>query len=166
MLTGNPSLDRFRCNTITNGNLQTILAYDGLNRWSRITESSNSTIIADRRFIYMGTALAEERDATGTNIIKRFFANGFWQQGTNYYYNTDHLGSILEVTSQNGTIIAKFQYDPYGRRTQTFGTLCVDFGYAGLFEHQSGLQFAVFRIKDGARWINRDSTVGCLIDQS
>ena len=147
-----------RCTTITNGNFQTTLAYDGLSRWSRITEYSNSTLIADRRFIYIGTALAEERDATGTNIIKRFFANGFWQQGTNYYYNTDHLGSILEVTTQNGTIIAKFQYDPYGRRTQTFGTLWVDFGYAGLFELPNGLKLAVWRIYDPStgRWINRD----------
>ena len=42
---------------------------------------------------------------------------------------------------------------------QTFGTLWVDFGFAGLFHHKpSGTEWAVFRIyqPDVARWANRD----------
>jgi len=146
-----------RCTAITNGANRTAIQYDGLSRWSRITEYTNGVLAADRRFVWNGLSLAEERDGTGTNVVKRFFSNGFWQQGTNYYYVVDHLGSITAVTTTNGTVVARFAYDPYGKRTQTAGTLWVDYGFAGLFEHQpSGLQVANFRIKDGSRWISRD----------
>ena len=145
-----------RCVGLTNGVYRTIIAYDGMNRWTRITEYSSTNQTADRRFVWNGTTLAEERDSTGSNVVKRFFGNGFTQTGTNYYYVKDQLGSIVEVTDGSGNIVARFSYDPYGKRTRTFGNLQVDFGFAGLFEHQSGLQFAVFRFKDGARWINRD----------
>jgi RHS repeat-associated protein len=99
----------------------------------------------------------EERDATGTNVIKRFYANGFQQNGTNFYYLKDNLGSVREVTDANGNVVARFSYDPYGNRTQTLGTLQVDYGFAGLFT-LAGLDAAVFRIYDPttARWINRD----------
>jgi len=127
-----------------------------MNRWTRITEYSSTNQTADRRFVWNGTTLAEERDASGSNVVKRFFGNGFTQTGTNYYYVKDQMGSVVEVSDGSGNIVASFSYDPYGKRTQTYGSLQVDYGFAGLFEHQSGLQFAVFRFKDGARWINRD----------
>lgn len=147
-----------RCTGITNGNCTTVIAYDGLSRWTRITEFSNGLVTADRRMIWNGLTLAEERDATGTNVVKRFFDNGFWQSGTNYYYIKDHLGSILAVTLANGTIVARFEYDPYGRRIQTAGTLDVDFGFAGLFELSDNCELAVWRIYDPAtgRWNSRD----------
>ena len=148
-----------RCSAITNGNLRTAIAYDGASRWSRITEYANDTLTADRRFIWNGTTLAEERDSSGSNVVQRFFANGFQRGGTNYFYVKDHLGSIREVYDQNGVLQARFEYDPYGRRTQTYGTLWVDFGFAGQFHHMpSGTAWAVFRIyqPDVARWANRD----------
>ena len=145
-----------RCVGLTNGVYRTIIAYDGMNRWTRITEYSSTNQTADRRFVWNGTTLAEERDASGSNVVKRFFGNGFTQTGTNYYYVKDQMGSVVEVSDGSGNIVASFSYDPYGKRTQTYGSLQVDYGFAGLFEHQSGLQFAVFRFKDGARWINRD----------
>jgi RHS repeat-associated protein len=148
-----------RCTAITNGALRTAIAYDGISRWSRITEYSNTTLTADRRFVWNGTTLAEERDASGSNVVQRFFANGFQHGGTNYFYVKDHLGSIRHVTDATGNIVASFSYDPYGRRTQTFGSVWVDFGFAGLFHHKaSGTAWAVGRIDqpDVARWANRD----------
>ena len=148
-----------RCTAITNGALRTAIAYDGLSRWARITEYSNATVIADRRFIWNGLSLAEERDATGTNVVQRFFGNGFQRSGTNYFYVKDHLGSVREVYNASGVLQARFDYDPYGRRTQTYGTLWVDYGFAGLMHHKgSGICFAVFRLyqSDVARWASRD----------
>jgi RHS repeat-associated protein len=147
-----------RCTAITNGSLRTALAYDGLGRWAKIQEYSGASLTADRRFVWNGTSPAEERDSTGTTVVKRFYANGFWQQGTNYYYLTDQIGSVREVTLANGTVVARFEYDPWGRRTQTFGTLWVDFGFAGLFELPNGLKLAVWRVYDPntGRWNSRD----------
>ena len=147
-----------RCTAITNGVYRTAIAYDGISRWSRITEYSNATLTADRRFIWNGATLAEERDASGSNVVQRFFANGFQRAGTNYFYVRDHLGSIREVYDASGALQARFEYDPYGRRTQVYGTLWVDFGFAGLFEPRNGLKLAVWRIyqPDVAKWGNRD----------
>jgi RHS repeat-associated protein len=65
---------------------------------------------------------------------------------------------VTAVTLEDGTVVALFEYDPYGRRTQTFGTMWVDFGYAGLFELPSGLKLAVWRVYDPttARWLSKD----------
>ncbi len=39
---------------------------------------------------------------------------------TSYYYTyTDHLGSILSVTNNTGTVIAEQNFDPWGRRRNT-----------------------------------------------
>ena len=147
-------------NTTLASTNRTVISYDSFKRWTRIQEyqGTNTTPYQDRRFVWNGTTLAEERDATGTNIVKRFFADGFQWKGTNFYYLKDHLGSIREVADTNGNIVARFDYDPYGRRTQTFGTLSVDFGFAGLFEHQSGNKLAVWRIYDPntAKWLSID----------
>jgi RHS repeat-associated protein len=146
-----------QCTAITNGVLVTLIQYDGLGHWVRITDYNGASPVDDRRFIWSGNTLVEERDATGTNIVKRFYANGFQQNGTNFYYLKDNLGSIREVTDANGNIVARFSYDPYGNRTQTLGTLQVDYGFAGLF-NIAGLDAAVYRFYDPttARWINRD----------
>lgn len=92
-------------------------------------------------------------------IIRRYFPGGFWFNNANYFYLTDHLGSVRQVTDSSGNVVARFEYDPYGRRTQTYGTLQVDIGFTGHFHHgPSGLIFAPLRIYDPetGRWISRD----------
>ena len=56
--------------------------------------------------------MSEERDASGINVTKRFFAQGEQIAGANYYYTRDHLGSIREMTDSTGTIQARYDYDP------------------------------------------------------
>jgi RHS repeat-associated protein len=94
-------------------------------------------------------------------VVRRYFPGGFWFSGTNYFYQADHLGSVREVTTSNGTVVARFTYDPYGKRTQTFGStsFVVDIGFTGHFHHgPSGLIFAPGRFYDPetGRWISRD----------
>ncbi len=146
-----------RCVAITNGIYRTALSYEGASRWARITEYSNSVVIADRRFIWNGVTLAEERDANN-NVVQRFYSDGFQRGGTNYFYIKDHLGSVREVYSQSGVLQARFDYDPYGNKTQTYGTLKIDFGFAGLFELPNGIKLAVWRLYDPstARWLSKD----------
>ncbi len=67
--------------------------------------------------------LAEQRDNTGTNVMKRFFGQGEQVSGTNYYFTRDHLGSVREVTGTSGIILARYDYDPYGRMTPISGAL-------------------------------------------
>ena len=54
---------------------------------------------------------------------------------------------------------ARYDYDPYGRRTKITGTLDASFGFTGHYVHApSNLHLALYRAYDPAlgRWLNRD----------
>jgi RHS repeat-associated protein len=64
------------------------------------------------------------------------------------------------MTNSSGTIVARYDYDPYGRVTP-IGTITVpsDLQYAGYYEHvTSGLNLTMFRAYDpnASRWLSRD----------
>lgn len=96
---------------------------------------------------------------TGGTVNKRFFGQGEQVAGSAYYFARDHLGSIREMTDTNGTVRARYEYDPYGRRTKVSGDMEADFGFTGHYYHRvSGLHLAPYRAyhAETARWINRD----------
>jgi RHS repeat-associated protein len=58
-----------------------------------------------------------------------------------------------------GTVVARYDYDPYGRSTTVLGTTPTDFNFTGLYRHsKSNLDLAVYRAYDPdlGRWLNRD----------
>jgi RHS repeat-associated protein len=58
-----------------------------------------------------------------------------------------------------GTVVARYDYDPYGRSTTVLGTTPTDFNFTGLYRHsKSNLDLAVFRAYDPdlGRWLSRD----------
>lgn len=151
-----------RCERIfKSGVIDTGISYDAFGHVSIILELDPDRIRVTnsvRYFKWEGNRLAEEQNAAGT-VIRRYFPGGFWFNGNNYFYLTDHLGSVREVVNSSGTVVARFTYDPYGRRTRLSGTLQVDIGFTGHFHHEpSGLIFAPFRIYDPntGRWLSRD----------
>ena len=131
--------------------------YDGLSR--RVAERFNGAVI--KRWIWFsGNAQpAEERD--GTNSVTHRFYGDMGEQigGTNYYYTTDHIGSVRELTDGSGAVRARYTYDPYGRRTKLSGDLEASFGYTGYYQHGvSGLSLALYRAFEPrlGRFISRD----------
>jgi RHS repeat-associated protein len=123
----------------------------------RISETDNGTL--SKQWIWVGANLAEERDSSNT-VTKRFFAQGEQIDGTPYFYSRDRLGSIREMSASDGTVDARYDYDPYGRTAQV-GPITVgsDFQYAGYYEHAaSGLNLTLFRAYDpnAAKWLSRD----------
>jgi RHS repeat-associated protein len=76
------------------------------------------------------------------------------------FLTRDHLGSIREMTTgTSATVLARYDYDPYGQQTQVSGTAIADFGYTGFYVHQpSGLDLATYRgyLPPLARWTSRD----------
>jgi RHS repeat-associated protein len=152
---------------------RTRFTYNGLNLRVRQTEESYSswapvyppqwTLVSDRRYVWSGTTLAEERDSTGATVLKRYFADGEQRisggAATSLYYTRDHLGSIRELTDASGAVRARYDYDPFGVTTKVTGDLEADFGYTGHYRHAvSGLYLAPYRANDPAigRWLNRD----------
>ncbi len=116
-----------------------------------------------KTFVWSGNTIAEERDASGMNVTKRFFAEGEQRVGEghvmNYYYSRDHLGSVREVTNASGVVKARYDYDAWGNQTVVSGNMSFDFGYTGHYRHAaSNLYLAAYRAYDPtmARWISRD----------
>jgi RHS repeat-associated protein len=139
---------------ITQGSNTYQFGYDALGH--RISETDNGTLT--KQWVWDGSKMAEERNASNV-VQKRFFAQGEQILGTSYYYTRDHLGSIREMTNSSGAIVARYDYDPYGRVTTITGTVPSDFQYAGYYAHQpSGLNLTLFRAYDPntGRWLSRD----------
>lgn len=133
--------------------------YDGLGRRARIIEKEDDVVVSDKRFLWCGTEVCEERDATGGTVTKRFYAQGVQVGGNNYFYARDHLGSVREMTDTQGEIRARYDYDPFGRRIKLSGDLEADFGFTGQYFHgPTGLGLALYRSYDPnlGRWVSRD----------
>jgi RHS repeat-associated protein len=146
-----------RLATITVGTNTYSFGYDFAGR--RISEKLNGTLIKQTLWDTAGNAPTplEERNAANA-VAKRFFAQGEQQNGTNYYYLRDHLGSVREMVTGSGQIVSEATYDPYGVATVT-GTVIPTFQYAGYYTHQgSGLNLTWYRSYDPVigRWQSRD----------
>jgi RHS repeat-associated protein len=144
---------------INNGPNRSEFTYDGLGRRTKILEKFNGVAQNTNLFLWCGTELCEQRDSTGGTVSKRFFGRGEQISGTSYFFTRDHLGSIREMTDGIGAIRARYEYDPYGRRTKVQGDLDSDFAFTGHYVHApSGLYLALYRAYDAdtARWLDRD----------
>jgi RHS repeat-associated protein len=151
--------------TITATGHRSEFGYDGLGRRVEIIEKDPDAtqtlqVTSDKKYLWDGVEIAEERDATGGIVQKRFYSQGFVDtDGTILFYTRDHLGSIRELTDSAQAVRARYDYDPYGRMTKVQGDKDSLFGYAMYFWHgQSGLNLTKFRAYDPnlGRWISED----------
>lgn len=109
------------------------VTYDGLGRRVRLVEWEDGVVVSDKRFVWCGRELCEERDGSGASVVKRFYPHGVQVNGENYFYARDHLRSIREMTDATGVVRARYDYDPYGRPAKISGDLDADLGFAGLY---------------------------------
>ncbi len=136
--------------------------YDGFGRRTAITENHGNTVINSWTFVWCAGLLCEQRDSTGSIVVKRFFDQGEYivSGSTKYFYTFDHLGSVREMVDSSGVSIqAQYDYDSYGRQTQLAGTQKAGFGYTSFFvEPATMLNLTWFRVYDPnkGRWLERD----------
>jgi RHS repeat-associated protein len=74
-------------------------------------------------------------------------------------YTCDHLGSVREVLAEDGPLVARHDYKPYGERVLVSGTYQAAKGYTGHDYHaDSGLVLTLFRAYDPGtgRWLSPD----------
>jgi RHS repeat-associated protein len=144
------------------------MTYDGMGRRVGITELHGTTTLTAKTFVWSGTQLCQERDSTGHTVAKQFFNQGEQIGGTNYYYPSDYLGSVRQMTDSSGAVHANYDYDIYGRQTKLSGDLDSDYGYAGLYAYKTlCLDLTWFRAYDPekGRWLTRDP-IGEILDDS
>ena len=131
--------------------------YDGLSRCVKIVENAG-LIVSTRKFVWCGMEKCEFRDANDA-VTAFVYPQGQYSGTTPYFYSRDHLGSIREMFKSDGTVVARYDYDPWGRSTTVVNTALPDFNFTGLYRHsQSKLDLAVYRAYDPdlGRWISRD----------
>lgn len=152
-----------RLTAINRGSHRSEFAYDGMGRRIRAIEREGGVMTSDRSYVWLGLELGEERDGATGEVIRRYFPQGE-QIATGpaagaYFYSRDHLGSIRELTDATGAVRARYDYDPWGRRSKIEGDVDATFGFTGYYHHQpSGLSLAPFRAYDPelGRWLSRD----------
>ena len=144
--------------TINWGAERSELTYDGLGRRVRVVEKTNSATVTDTHLVWCGEEICEERAADGVTVLKRIFAHGEQIAGTPVFVTRDLLGNPRDATDASGTLLARYAFDPWGRRTLVTGADVTDIGFAGQRMHRSGLSLATFRVYDPARgrFISRD----------
>jgi RHS repeat-associated protein len=149
-----------RLTAMTSGTHRTEFTYNALSQRVKILEKDNGNVISTKQFVWCPREgqPCEERDGSNS-VTKRFYPQGEQIGNTSYYYTTDHLGSVRELTDNSGVVQARYDYDPYGQRTKISGSIDADFGFTGHYYHQpSGLHLALYRAYDAdlGRWISRD----------
>ena len=148
-----------RLTSVTSGTSVSTFVYDGLGRCVNIIEVSGGTTTSTKTFLWSGSKLCLENNLGGDE--KAFFTEGMYDATANasYFYTFDHLGSIREMTDESGVIRARYDYDPYGKRTKVDGDLDADFGFTGHYVHApTGLYITRYRAYDSeaGRWLSRD----------
>ena len=94
-------------------------------------EKENGVTTADTRVLWCETAICEERAADGVTVTRRAFGLGEQINGQARFFTVDHLGSVREVTDTAGTLLARYAFDPWGRRTVTAGADVTSVGFTG-----------------------------------
>jgi len=164
-----------RLSAIVKDGKRSEITCDGLNRWVRIVEKDGpttaATVLSTRRIVWEGYTVAQFRDydANGTLTgVRHIFGEGEVRatslaqtlaSGTALLYVRDHLCSLRELVNATDLAMrARYDYDPYGKRTKLAGDLDCDFGFTGHYEHPTGLTFAPLRAYDSrlGRWLSRD----------
>ena len=140
---------------ITQGSNVTEFVYNGVGQ--RVQEKLAGSVI--KQWVWCdGPQPSEERDVSNA-VTRRFYAAGEQIGSSAYFFTTDHLRTIREMTDATGAIRARYDYDPYGRVTKLSGDLEADSGFTGFYRHQaSGLWLTLYRAYDAnlGRWLSRD----------
>jgi RHS repeat-associated protein len=116
------------------------------------------------RYYYAGGKLM--RMTWGTNTIDFFYdANGtpyaMKYNGTVYYYVTNLQGDVMRIVDASGTVMASYDYDPYGKVISATGTLANinPLRYRGyVYDQETGFYYLNSRYYDPAvgRFISAD----------
>ena len=82
-----------------------------------------------------------------------------------HYYLFDGLGSVVALTDQNGAVVARYDYDPYGKQISSEPTVANPWRYAsGYLDTQTGLLKFGSRYYDPSvgRWTQQDPLGGSI----
>ena len=106
--------------SVDNGNTATY-TYDALGR--RISKSIMLPTPTTIRYYYAGNQIVEERDVNDNVTATYLYGIGIddilqmRRNGQDYWYHKNHLGSVVALTNEQGSVVERYEYDPYGKLT-------------------------------------------------
>ncbi len=165
-------------NMTSDGNLN--YTYNALNQLVQVNQGA--TLVATYTYNHDGTRRSKttsqgttnyDWDASG-NLVRESTPGGinyyyylpsgkiagFKKSGTTYIIHDNQRGDIESVTTETGTIVAQYHYDPWGNQISYSGTVTLPFGYAGYYyDSETGLYYLKSRYysPELGRFITRDS---------
>ncbi|MPM29932.1 hypothetical protein SDC9_76474 [bioreactor metagenome] len=156
------------------GSAKLQFAYDYMGRRVEKKVYDGDTLTKYTRFVYDGYKLIEELDALNNNATLRDYT---WQPesigldvplsvydavaNTTYFYTTDANKNISDLTNSSGTVVAHYEYSPFGVLTVAVGTYAAANPFRFSSEHydsETGLVYYNYRYysPDLGRWLSRD----------
>jgi RHS repeat-associated protein len=151
---------RNRLTTVVSGNQTVEYGYDAEDK--RVGTKLNG--VTTEQYVYDGTDIALVLNAAGTLVERYLFGAGVdnvlsrERSGVVVWSLGDRQGSVVDLVSENGTVLNHFVYDGFGTRT---GTTSSEFryGYTGReLDTETGLYYYRARYYDSkvGRFISED----------
>jgi RHS repeat-associated protein len=135
------------------------------------------TLLSAAAYVYDGVLVVQERDQN--NVVQVTYTRGLDLSGTmagaggiggllartagtnHAYYHADGGGNVTALTDYEGSVVARYHYDPFGRLIYKLGPLADAnvYRFSSKEQHvRSGLSYFGGRFYDAAlqRWITRD----------
>jgi RHS repeat-associated protein len=116
---------------VTVGTHRSEFSYDGQQRRVHAIEKENSVVQSDTTLIWCQSEICERRSFDGSTILRRAFGQGEQVAAVMMFYATDHLGSVRDVTDASAGVLARYEFDPWGRRELVSGLDLADRGFTG-----------------------------------
>ena len=146
------------------------MAYDYMGRRFEYKETVSGTLIRHERYLYRGYLQIAALDILNSASVTHAIA---WdpteptatrplalQIGANgYFYSFDQVKNITEIFNSAGTIVATYDYSPFGQIVASIGNVANPLTFSSeIHDSTLGLQYYNYRhlsTLDG-RWVNRD----------
>ena len=160
--------------SMTRGDTRLEFAYDYMGRRVEKKVYYGENLTKHIRFVYDGYKLIEELDALDNNATLRRYT---WQsesvgldvplavydaeKDAVYHYHTDANKNVTELTDSAGTVVAHYEYSPFGQLNKTEGVYAQEnpFRFSSeYYDSETALVYYNYRYYDPqlGRWLSRD----------
>jgi RHS repeat-associated protein len=141
------------------GTQRSEFGYDALQRRTQLTERVSGVVQSTANVIWCDATICEDRGADGVTVSRRPLGRGEQITSANRFHSADHLGSVSEVTDGTSALLARYAFDPWGRRALVSGVDITNTGFTSHPVHaNSGIQLTLYRAYEPGlgRWISED----------
>jgi RHS repeat-associated protein len=142
------------------GTNKTVFTYDAFSH-RILTAETVGGVTTTTRSLWCGDRICQTRTSADV-ATRRHYTEGEHNvtSGQKLVTMSDQLGSVRDVLdATTGTLVAAYDFSPYGGITRNWGTGNTDYRYAQLFFHPtSGLNLSTYRAEESGtgRFLNQD----------